>query len=232
MKSILEKLITDTCSKHCQQDIKVSLQKKNHGDYSCDMVLKLIKKGFDKKALTHLISQTLETVEGVKQIEVQPPGFINIFVDPVVFYQKITQQITNPWPHAMHFKMHHGQWKNILKTYQRLKMILEHLLIEHDFDATLHFEVQEQNIYHCLDALLSDLFFSEPEAFFIKLRNFAGLIHGYLNTITLLCENQQRYRAQVQILFLSTIFLEKTFKVFELSCSESIKNDQKPVSEK
>lgn len=223
MKSILEKLITDKCSKHYhQQDMKVSLQKKNHGDYSCDLVLKLIKKGFDTKELTLLITQTLQFVDGVDKIEVQPPGFINIFVDPVVFYQKTMEQITNPWPHTMHFKMHYLEWEKMVETYQRLNRILEHLQVERPFDAALHFECQEQNIFHCLDALLSDLFFSEPEVFFIKLRNFAGLIHGYLNTITLLCENQHRYRAQVQILSLSAIFLEKTFKVFGLSCSESI----------
>jgi arginyl-tRNA synthetase len=223
MKSYLEKNLTEICVKHVgQKDIKVSLQKKSYGDYSCDIAFKLLKNGENALDVAHSIAKSLQAVEGVEKLEVQAPGFINIFVKPKFFYQKITEKIKSSWLKKVDLEIFENEWENIFYAYLRLKIILEHLKPSTDFEFDESFELQEQIILHCLDDLLSDLFFTAYSTFFVKLSIFANLIHGYLNTITLLCNNEKRYESQVQIISLCTIFLEKTFKVFGVSCPESI----------
>jgi arginyl-tRNA synthetase len=57
-------------------------RQKEHGDYATNVALQLAKKaGTNPRALAELVKTGLEARDGVKQVDIAGPGFLNIFVE-------------------------------------------------------------------------------------------------------------------------------------------------------
>jgi arginyl-tRNA synthetase len=70
----------------------------SHGDYATSVALAYAKQtGKNPRALAEEIVSALGTIEGVSKIEVAGPGFINFFLGPEVFAQKIVETGNMKW---------------------------------------------------------------------------------------------------------------------------------------
>lgn len=216
MKALLESHIADSCLKHFGlTSVKARLYKKNFSDYSLDLPLHLAKKGIGKSMdIARVFVADLQNLEGVKKVEIQAPGFVNIFIKKTDFYQFIKHSICHLSLIPNYVKSIESHWDHIFYAYLRLKMVLNHLPYDRDMKSEIYKIPQEKKIYDCLDELLSDLNLSDEGAAFKNLHYLADAIHGYFNTITLLCDNQVRYASQMQVFLLAFQLFEKTFQWF------------------
>jgi Arginyl tRNA synthetase N terminal domain len=223
MKACLEHQISDSCLKHFGLDVKARLYKKTFSDYSLDLPLRLAKQGKGNALdIAHTLVSDLKHHAGIEKLEVHHPGFVNIFIKKAYFNQCMVQAIN-------HFSLKRRQdisndydWDQIFYAYLRLKIVLNHLKVVPPINFSLPLTLPEKKIYDCLDELLSDLNLSDAVAAFQNLQHLAEAIHGYFNTITLLCDNQVNDVLQMPVFLLTVHVFEKTFEWFEVSCPERI----------
>lgn len=203
MKSLLEDHLQESLVKICPKlQHLIRLQQKKYADYTLEGLPHLARQmHVDVQTLSDRFCSILMQQEGVLHVEIEKSCYLNIFIDAKKRYFLIFERILD-------LKMHSSlNNENIHYVLMRLQLILQHLPFESKPIYPSDLRIEECHILNCLDELLSVLQVNNAHEISKLLNELANNIHGYLQVITLLCEDKSRYQFQIQLLKLCDLML-------------------------